>query len=281
MMITTFLLLILATLCVCTNAVTVNSRAKSTRQREHNDKIMKKPTININDNIYYNQYNTPECMLAICPLVNELMYKEYTRLYEIEGYNQNSYHAAMIQNVTHAFLSEVYNGRNYPTYREYAILEVTFKDIQTYNKKFCYRSYKKMINSETTTTSSQKIYEYHAAKKNTITIEHKPQFNKFDYEFQKPLCPMIQNFKMMNLSYSSHENFINDLVKNITHEYMTIIYTPANFHHLYNPKVILQPPSETEINNYYTTHCKHLLEYTPFQMWSGIAGMVTVALISL
>lgn len=278
---TTFLLVIFATACIFTNAYSATSRTKNKRQREYNDKLMQKPTININDNIYYNQYKTPECMLEICPLINELIYKDQTKLYEIEGHTTESYHETMIQNVTNAFLSEVYLGRNYPTYRENVILEVTLKDIKTYNKKFCYRSYKKLLNNAETAIHSQQVYEYHASYKNPITIEHKPQFNKNDYEFQKPLCPIIKNFKMMNDSFSSHENFVDALVQNITEVYMTIVYTPENFPNIYNPTTTLQPPTETEINHYYTVHCKHLREYSPFQMWSGVATMVTVALISI
>jgi hypothetical protein len=277
---TTFFLFVFAAACIFANAYSTTSRTKTRRQREYNDKLMKKSTININDNIYYNQYKTPECMLEICPLVNDLIYKDHTKLYEIEGHTKESYHETMIQNVTHAFLSEVYNGRNYPTYRPDVTLEVTFKDIKTYNNKFCSRSYRKMLTSAETAIKSQKVYEYHASYKNPITIEHKPQFDKNDYEFQKPLCPIIQNYKMMNASFSSHDNFVNALVQNITEVYMMTVYTPENFQHLYNPSATLQPPTETEINQYYTTHCKHLREYTPFQMWSGVATMVTAALVT-
>lgn len=220
-------------------------------------------------------------MLEICPLINELIYKDQTKLYEIEGHTKASFHETMIHNVTDAFLSEVYNGRNYPTYRNDAILEVTLKDIQTYNTKFCYRSYKKLLHNAETKIHSQQVYEYHAFYKNPITIEHKPQFDKNDYEFQKPLCPIIQNFKMMNATFSSHENFVNALVQNITESYMMVVYTPENFPNIYNPTTTLQTPTETEINHYYTIHCQHLREYTPLHMWSGVATMVTAALVTL
>ena len=84
----------------------------------------------------------------------------------------------------------------------------------------------------------------------------------------------------MNATFSSHENFVNALVQNITEVYMMTVYTPENFQHLYNPSATLQSPTETEINDYYTTHCQHLREYTPFQMWSGVATMVTAALVT-
>ena len=118
-------------------------------------------------------------------------------------------------------------------------------------------------------------------KTSLITIQDRPYYHIKDYEFQKPLCTTIENYKRINDSFSTHEKFVNSLVNNITTEYMIQIYTPKNFKKLYQKDAILEPPSENDINQYYKEHCKHLYETDTFTYASNVVLGSTAALTTL
>jgi hypothetical protein len=249
-------------------------------QRNYNDELMKKNTININDRIYYNKVVTTPFIESICPLVSDLVFKDETGLYELGQIDKEEFRALMVQNVSHAFLSEVYTSKNYPTHRHDINLDITIEDIYKYNKNHCKKYYAHYIYQKK--EARQRVHEYHIEKTNVITIDQRPYHHIKDYEFQKPLCGIINNYKRMNESFSSRESFINSLVSNITQEYMIQIYTLANFEKLYKNDAVLQNPSENDINLYYQEHCKHLYEANYYAyLTSAVFGTTAVALITV
>ncbi len=260
------------------NKNTLNHKRKMA-QRNYNDELMKKNTININDRIYYNKVVTTPFLESICPLISELVFMDETKLYELNQLNKQEFQASVIQNVSHAFLSEVYTSKNYPTHRHDVNLNITIQDIYKYNKNHCRNEYVKYIYQKKET--QQKVHEYNIEKTNVITINQRPYYHIKDYEFQKSLCPIINNYKRMNESFSSREKFINSLVNNITHEYMTTIYTIKNFEKLYKTNAVLESPSENDINIYYQDHCKHLQETNYYTYLSTIVLGSTAALVSI
>jgi hypothetical protein len=231
-------------------------RRRDLAQRKYNDELMKKPTININDRIYYNKQVTTPFLQSICPIVSELVFQDETKLYELNLLNETEFHIMALQNVSHAFLSDVYTSKNYPTHRYDVLLNITIKDIYQYDKTHCRKEYEKFRYLKN--AAHQRVHEYRIKKTNIITIDQRPYYHIKDYDFQKPLCPIIQNYKRMNESFSTRENFVNSLVTNITSEYIIQVYTPKNFEKMYNPNAVLQSPSEEDINVYYESHCKHL-----------------------
>ena len=84
---------------------------KYNAQRKYNDELMKKNTININDRIYYNKLVTTPFLEQICPLVSELVFIHETKLYEMNEITQEDFQNNMLQNVSHAFLSDVYTSK--------------------------------------------------------------------------------------------------------------------------------------------------------------------------
>jgi hypothetical protein len=269
-----------------TNAEIINKNNKNTvnrrkiAQRNYNDELMKKNTININDNIYYNKVVTTPFIESICPLVSDLVFKDETRIYEVSEMDKERFHDIMIRNVSHAFLSDVYTSKNYPTHRHDINLDITIADIYKYNKKHCKKYYVKLLPLKKEV--QQRVHEYHIEKTNVITIDQRPYYHIKDYQFQKPLCGIINNYKRMNESFSSRENFINSLVNNVTQEYMRQIYTPENFEKLYKNDAVLQTPSESDINLYYQKHCKHLHETNYYAYLStAVFGTAAVALVTV
>lgn len=255
------------------------SQYKYNAQRKYNDELMKKNTININDRIYYNKLVTTPFLQEICPMVSELVFIDETKLYEMNEITKEDFQNNMLQNISHAFLSDVYTSKNYPTHRHDVTLNITINDVYKYDKNHCKNEYAKLTYKKKET--HQKVHEYHLQKTNLITIEHRPYYHIKDYEFQKPLCPTIQAYKRMNESFSTHENFVNSLVNNITQEYMMKIYTPKNFEKFYQKDAILQLPSENDINQYYKEHCKHLYEMDTYMYVSTIVLGSTAALVSI
>ena len=127
----------------------------------------------------------------------------------------------------------------------------------------------------------QKVHEYRIQKTNIISIDQRPYYHIKDYEFQKPLCPIIQSYKRINETFSTRENYVNSFVNNITDEYMYQVYTRENFEHLYKNNAILQIPSEDDINLYYKEHCKHLYETSFYRYLSTIVLGSSAAFISI
>ena len=259
------------------NKNSINNKRKNA-QRKYNDELMQKNTININDRIYYNKLVTTPFIESMCPLISELVFIDETNLYELNQLNKQEFQASVIQNVSHAFLSEVYTSKNYPTHRHDIKLDITIPDIYKYNKNHCKTEYAKYIYQKK--EARQLVHEYHIKKTNIITIDQRPYYHIKDYEFQKPLCPIINTYKRMNATFSSRENFINSLVNNITYEYMIQIYTPKNFEKLYKKDPLLDPPSENDINLYYQDHCKHLHEEKYYAYLSTFVLGSTAAFVS-
>ena len=229
---------------------------RTRRQRHYNDALMKKKSININDRIYYNKIVTTPFLASICPVVSDLLVKYRTGFYEFENYNHTEFQDVMIRNVSDAFLSEVYTDKNYPTHRHDAVLQVTVNDIDRYKNYHCKAFYNKLLPEMK--TKVQALHEYHTQQSPVITIELRPNYYTRDYHFQKQLCPTIQHYKRINESYSTRENFVTALVRNITTEYMSQIYTLMNFPAVYRNNAILQTPTEDDINLYYQNHCTYI-----------------------
>jgi hypothetical protein len=260
------------------NKIRDNRRGEKS-QRKYNDEVMKKPTININDRIYYNKVVTTPFLEEICPMVSDLVFIDETKLYEMNEITKEDFQNNMLQNISHAFLSDVYTSKNYPTHRCDITLNITINDIYKYDKNHCKKEYAKLIYLKK--EARQLVHEYHMQKTKFITIEHRPYYHLKDYIFQKPLCPIIGVYKRMNESFSSHEKFVNSLVNNITQEYMEKIYTPKNFGKLYQKDTIVEPLSEHDINKYYKEHCKHLYKTNTFTYVSTIVLGSTAALLSI
>ena len=251
---------------------------RASRQRQYNDAVMKKNTININDRIYYNKIVTTPFLASICPVVSDLLVKYQTGFYEFENYNHTEFQDVMIRNVTDAFLSEVYTEKNYPTHRHDVVLQVTVDDIKRYNNYHCKTLYKTLLPEIKAKTQS--LYEYRTQQSPVITIELRPNYYTRDYQFQKQLCPTIQHYKRINESYSTRENFVTALVRNITTEYMSRIYSLVNFPAVYRNNAILQTPTEDDINLYYQNHCTYI--DAPNYYGAYVAALFsTVAVVSI
>ena len=280
----TFVILYFASVFIFTDAQLLKNKMYDNRRREnpqykYNDELMKKNTININDRIYYNKLVTTPFLEQICHMVSELVFIDETKLYEINEITKEYFQKNMLQNISYAFLSDVYTSKNYPTHRHDVTLNITINDIYKYDKNHCKNEKAKLKYFKK--EALQKVHEYHMQKTSLITIQVRPYYHITDYEFQKPLCNTIENYKRINDSFSTHENFVNSLVNNITTEYMIKIYTPKNFEKLYQKDAILEPPSENDINQYYKEHCKHLYETDTFRYASNVVLGSTAALTTL
>ena len=261
------------------STVNKQKRRNEKAQREYNDNLMKKNTININDRIIYNKLVTTPFLESICPMVSELVFMDETNLYELQQLTVEEFQTSMIQNVSHAFLSDVYTSKNYPTHRHDVLLNITINDIYKYDKNHCKKEnikFKYLIKE-----TKQKVHEYHIQKTNVITIDQRPYYHITDYKFQKPLCPIIEAYKRINETFSTRENYVNSLVNNITDEYMSQVYTKANFEKLYKNDAILKIPSENDINIYYNEHCKNLYKTNYYMYLSTIVLGSTAAVISI
>ena len=95
------------------------------------------------------------------------------------------------------------------------------------------------------------------------------------------MCPIIEAYKRINETFSTRENYVNSLVNNITDEYMSQVYTKANFEKLYKNDAILKIPSENDINIYYNEHCKNLYKTNYYMYLSTIVLGSTAAVISI
>ncbi len=151
-------------------------------QKQYNDYLMAKTTININDRIWYNKVITESFHELLCPYMQELIVFEQSNYYKTLGYKSlEDYHLYMLKNISDFYINEIYNQRNYPTYRENVTLEnIIMKDVYIYYKYHC-RKYK--INNS--------IVNYYM--KNHNNISHK------------------------NINYYNHKNTINSRNKKIPH----------------------------------------------------------------
>lgn len=107
-------------------------------QKAHNDALMAKPTIGINDRIWYNKAVPTEFQEKLCPYIQELLVFEESKYYVVLGYTLENYHEYFLKNVSDFYMEEIYTLHNYPTYRENVILEnVTMSDVYLYHKQQC------------------------------------------------------------------------------------------------------------------------------------------------
>ena len=107
-------------------------------QKSHNDALMAKPTITINDRIWYNKVIPTEFQEKLCPYIQELLVFDESKYYIVLGYTLENYHEYLLKNVSDYFMTEIYTSHNYPTYRENVILEnVTMSDVYLYHKQQC------------------------------------------------------------------------------------------------------------------------------------------------
>ena len=107
-------------------------------QKAHNDALMAKPTIGINDRIWYNKVVPTEFQEKLCPYIQELLVFEESKYYVVLGYTLEKYHDYLVKNVSDFYMEEIYTLHNFPTYRENVTLEnVTMGDVYTYHKQQC------------------------------------------------------------------------------------------------------------------------------------------------
>ena len=282
---TIFILLCFASVFEYTDAAHhhVNRNKKRRRnevaQREYNDKLMKNNIININDKIYYNKLITTPFLESICPIVSELVFVDETNLYEINKLTQEEFHKMMLQNVSDAFLTDVYTSKNYPTHRDNVLLNITITDIYKYDKNHCKKDNVKFRYLKK--DAHQRVHEYRIQNTKTITIEQRPYYHIKDYAFQKLLCPIILGYKRINETFTTRENYVKSLVNNITYEYMSQVYTEMNYEYLYKPDAVLQMPTEYDINIYYQEHCKHLYKTDYYAYLSTFVLGSAAAIISI
>ena len=107
-------------------------------QKTHNEHLMAKPTIGINDRIWYNKVIPTEFQEKLCPYIQELLVFQESKYYVVLGYTLENYHEYLLKNVTDFYMEEIYTLHNYPTYRENVTLEnVTMVDVYLYHKQQC------------------------------------------------------------------------------------------------------------------------------------------------
>ena len=164
-------------------------------QKTYNDHLMAKPTIGINDRIWYNKAVPTEFQEKLCPYIQELLVFEESKYYVVLGYTLEKYHDYLVQNVSDFYMEEIYTLHNYPTYRENVTLEnVTMGDVYLYHKQQCKKypvngaminRYRKMysklyeglvtkhLKGNTINPNTKKIpraYNNDCDKKNSVTI---------------------------------------------------------------------------------------------------------------
>lgn len=107
-------------------------------QKTYNDHLMAKPTIGINDRIWYNKVIATKFQEKLCPYIQELLVFQESKYYVVLGYTLEKYHEYLLKNVTDFYMKEIYTLHNYPTYRENVTLEnVTMSDVYLYHKQQC------------------------------------------------------------------------------------------------------------------------------------------------
>jgi len=107
-------------------------------QKTYNDHLMAKPTIGINDRIWYNKAIPTEFQEKLCPYIQELLVFQESKYYVVLGYTLENYHEYLLKNVSDFYMEEIYTLHNYPTYRENVTLEnVTMSDVYLYHKLQC------------------------------------------------------------------------------------------------------------------------------------------------
>lgn len=107
-------------------------------QKIYNNHLMEKPTIGINDRIWYNKAIPTEFQEKLCPYIQELLVFDQSKYYVVLGHTLEKYHEYLLKNVSDFYIEEIYTLHNYPTYRENVTLEnVTMSDVYLYHKQQC------------------------------------------------------------------------------------------------------------------------------------------------
>jgi len=102
-----------------------------------------------------------------------------------------------------------------------------------------------------------------------ITIETKPYYDVHKYDFQKVLCPTIEELLVTNKTRLNSNKLMNKIliVQNISKEFMNNVYTEKNFKGLKMKNARLKAPSLEDIYRYYENHCKKPVDQsTTFEM---------------
>ena len=262
----------------------VNARGASYRkkvrkeiERKCNEEIMKKDFITINDKIVCDktiQSVTKEYMKQICPAIIDLTLKEITEYYVIEGLTKKEFQDYIVRNISDAYMTKVYTSKNVPTYRPNIKLVIDINDIYTYQHNHCqyyfvdiknYNEYKENLHKY-----KQELHEHFIRNDdNLITIETKPLYDVDKYDFQKVLCPTIEELLVTNKTRLNSNKLMNKIliVQNISKEFMQNVYTEKNFKELKMKNARLKAPSLEDIYRYYENHCKKPVdESTTFEL---------------
>ena len=253
---------------------------------------MKKEFITINDRIVCDkniQTVTKEYMKKICPAVIDLIFKEITEYYLVEGLTREEYQAYIVKNISDAYMKEVYTEKNVPTYHENMKLVIDINDIYTYKNNHCqyyFVEYKNHIDYNINLNKyKQEIHEQLITnEKNMITIETKPMYNTANHNFQKVLCPIIEELLVTNKTRLNSNKLMNKIliVQNISKEFMHKVYTEENFGGFKMKNTRLKAPSLEDIYRYNQNHCQkqhyqHAFEITLCVFY--VSYIVTLAII--
>lgn len=277
--------------CCVTNVsargATYRKKVRKEIERKCNEEIMKKDFITINDKIVCDktiQSVTKEYMKQICPAIIDLTLKEITEYYVIEGLTKEEFQDYIVRNISDAYMSKVYTDKNVPTYRPNIKLVIDMNDIYTYQNNHCQQYFVDIKNhneyKENLHKYKQEVHEnFIRNDDNLITIETKPYYDVDKYDFQKVLCPVIEELLVTNKTRLNSNKLMNKIliVQNISKEFMNNIYTEKNFKELRMKNARLKAPSLEDIYRYYQNHClKPVDESTTFEFAFFIVYIVNL-----
>jgi hypothetical protein len=262
---------------VSARGATYRKKVRKENERKCNEEIMKKDFITINDKIVCDKTIrsvTKEYMKQICPAIIDLTLKEITEYYVIEGLTKEEFQDYIIRNISHAYMSKVYTDKNIPTYRPNMKLVIDINDIYTYQHNHCQQYFVDIKNhneyKENLHKYKQEVHEHFIKNDdNLITIETKPYYDVDKYDFQKVLCPTIEELLVTNKTRLNSNKLMNKIliVQNISKEFMNNVYTEKNFKGLKMTNARLKAPSLEDIYRYYENHCKKPVDQsTTFEM---------------
>jgi formylmethanofuran dehydrogenase subunit E len=262
---------------VSARGATYRKKVRKENERKCNEEIMKKDFITINDKIVCDKTIrsvTKEYMKQICPAIIDLTLKEITEYYVIEGLTKEEFQDYIIRNISHAYMSKVYTYKNIPTYRPNMKLVIDINDIYTYQHNHCQQYFVDIKNhneyKENLHKYKQEVHEHFIKNDdNLITIETKPYYDVDKYDFQKVLCPTIEELLVTNKTRLNSNKLMNKIliVQNISKEFMNNVYTEKNFKGLKMTNARLKAPSLEDIYRYYENHCKKPVDQsTTFEM---------------
>jgi len=255
---------------------TYRATVRKENERKCNEEIMKKDFITINDkNVCDKMIHsvTKEYMKQICPAIIDLTLKEITEYYIVDGLTREEYHDYVIRNISDLYMREVYTDKNVPTYRPNMKLVIDMNDIYTYQHNHCqyyfvdYKNHNEY--NENLYKYKQEVHEHLITSEDyTITIETKPFHNIEKYDFQKVLCPVIEELLITNKTRLNSNKLMNKIliVQNISKEFIHKVYTEKNFKELKMKNARLKAPSLEDIYRYYDNHClKQVDQSTTFE----------------